>query len=562
MTADALTLRPTAPREPSLAARLVGLGSVFGKAMRDGRRAMLIFGGLAGTMMFVGGAAMAAEWDTLESRLALQQQMELLPDVLVGLLGQPVGLETLGGFLSWRFGNIMSLILGLWSVLALSSTLASEARRGTLDFVAASPVARRRIAAQKAGAHVALVAGAMLIASVLTWLATIVFAVLPGDEVSLGTALAHYALTGLLMLAGGGAAFATAPILGRGRALGVGMFVLFGGFLVNAYASGIPILEALRPLSVFSWTAEHRPLAGGWDWAPVIALAGVVVVLLSAGVMAFERRDIGITVGSGPVRLPSLPAGTGGPVRRQLADRLGGSLAWGLGIGLYAFIVASSADAFAEAVGTTPQLREMVDALFPGIDVGEPVGVVQLVFFVFGALILSLAAAGMIGDWAGDEGDGRLDIVLAAPVSRFHWAIGSGVGVLLAIALVSGLIGLSIAVGVLAQGGDAGSVAGATVVLALFGTAVGGVGLLVGGLVGTRFAGLAAGAVAVTWFLLDLLGALLNLPEWVVSLSLNGQLGQPLLGEYDPAGIAASALLTVGGLMIGAWGWTRRDVRS
>ncbi|HEX6129834.1 MAG TPA: hypothetical protein VF071_12510, partial [Candidatus Limnocylindria bacterium] len=248
MTAEAVALR-SVPQRPSLTARLLGLGSVFGKAMRDGRRAMLIFGSLAGWMMFVGGAAMAAEWNTLESRLALQQQMDLLPDVLVGLLGQPLGLETLGGFLSWRFGNIMALILGLWSVLALSSTLATEARRGTLDFVAASPVARRHIAAQKAGAHVALVAGAMLMASVLTWLATIVFAALPGDEVAFGTALAHYALTGLLMLVGGGAAFATAPILGRGRALGVGMLVLFGGFLVNAYATGIPVLEALRPLS-------------------------------------------------------------------------------------------------------------------------------------------------------------------------------------------------------------------------------------------------------------------------------------------------------------------------
>ncbi|HEX6128442.1 MAG TPA: hypothetical protein VF071_05395, partial [Candidatus Limnocylindria bacterium] len=338
--------------------------------------------------------------------------------------------------------------------------------------------------------------------------------------------------------------------------------VLFGGFLVNAYATGIPVLEALRPLSVFSWTAEHRPLAGSWDWAPVVALSGVVAVLLTAGVVVFERRDIGITAGSGPVRLPSLPAGTGGPLRRQLADRLGGALAWGLGIGLYAFIIAMSADAFADAVGTTPQFQELIDTLFPGIEISEPVGVVQLVFFVFGALILSLAAAGMIGDWAGDEGDGRLDMVLAAPISRFRWAIGSGLGVLLAIALVSGLIGASIALGVLSQGGDAGSVAGATVALALFGAAVGGVGLLVGGLFGTRFAGLVAGGLAVTWFLLDLLGPLLDLPEWVVTLSLNGHLGRPLLGEYDPAGIAASALLAVGGLVIGAWGWTRRDVRS
>ena len=172
---------------PAWRSRLFGLGSVFGKAMRDGRRAMLIVGLLAGGFMLLGGGALAAEWDTLDKRLAFAAQMRQMPAVLLGLLGEPQGLESLGGFLSWRFGNVMPVILGIWSVLALSSTLAGEARHGTLDMIAASPVPRRWIAAEKALAHVTLVALAMVIASVLTWLSTVVFATVPGDAVSIST---------------------------------------------------------------------------------------------------------------------------------------------------------------------------------------------------------------------------------------------------------------------------------------------------------------------------------------------------------------------------------------
>jgi ABC-2 type transport system permease protein len=544
----------------SLAARLLGLGSVFGKSIRDGRRTALLVAAIAGVLMWVGGAAIASEFATAASRSAVIRQMEALPVVLRGLLGEPLNIESLGGFLSWRYGNLIPVMVGIWSVLALSSTLAGEARRGTLDLVAAGPISRRRLAAEKALGHVTLVAAAMIVASLLTWVATIVFATLPGDALSLPVTLAHFALTGLLILAGGAASFAAAPLLGRGRALAVGLVVLLGGYLVESYASGAPILAALRPLSVFSWTVHHRPLADAYDWAPVGALALVVVALLTVGVLAFERRDIGITVGSGPIRLPSLPRGLGGPLARQLSDRAGAALAWGLGIGFYGFIVAVSADAMAAGLGQQPQIREMVAHIYPGLDFSQPSGWVQIAFFAFGTLMSGLAAAVMIAGWASDESERRLDVVLAAPLARITWAIKSGAGVIIATAGVAALTGASIAVGIIVEGGSLNGVLGGTAILALYSSAFAGIGLLVGGAIGTRYAAPAAGAVVIFSFLLELIGNALKLPDWMVELSLNHHVGQPMIGSYDLVGIVACATLALGGLLVGAVGWNRRDI--
>jgi hypothetical protein len=60
--------------------------------------------------------------------------------------------------------------------------------------------------------------------------------------------------------------------------------------------------------------------------------------------------------------------------------------------------------------------------------------------------------------------------------------------------------------------------------------------------------------------MLDLLVPALSLPDWVRQVALTAHLGQPMLGTWDPFGIAACAVLAIGGLLLGAWGMARRDV--
>jgi ABC-2 type transport system permease protein len=401
---------------------------------------------------------------------------------------------------------------------------------------------------------------AMLLFAIITWLAGVAFAVLPGDEIAFGSAVGQAMLYGLLMLAAGSLSFASAPFIGRTRALAFGLIALFAGYLINSYASLSPLIDALRPLSWYSWTAGHRPLAGVTDWPSMGLLAAVCAAFLTVGLIAFERRDIGDSTGLRWLRLPSLPAGIGGPFRRQLSDRTGIAIAWGVGIGLYAALIVASADAFAQSITSIPQIAELIAAVYPGIDISQPSGILQLTFFGFGSFIIGLAAASFVGAWSSDETGGRLAVVMSAPISRVRWMLSSGSAVMAAIGVMALVVGAILAATIVTQGGELAAPIGGIAVLGLASAGFAGVGFAAGGLVRASLAAPVVAFLVIGTFLLDTLGAALDLPDAVLQLSLYQHLGQPMAGIFDPVGIVAAAVLAVGGLAIGAWGLQRRDL--
>ena len=108
----------------------MGLGSVYAKTVRDSRRAAIAVGLIGGLLMLATAAPYGTEFTTPESRAVLVSQMGSLPAVFRGLLGAPINIDTLGGLISFRAGNFLPVMLGLWPVIALSGTLAGEAAKG------------------------------------------------------------------------------------------------------------------------------------------------------------------------------------------------------------------------------------------------------------------------------------------------------------------------------------------------------------------------------------------------------------------------------------------------
>ena len=451
MTTDARVLARPGPWS-----RIAGLGTIYGKTVRDSWRAALIVGGIASLFMIGTGApyGFAPEFSTIELRQAFIAGLTSLPLALRGLLGEPINIETMGGFLSWRVGNTLPVLLGLWPVIALSGTLAGEAAKGSLDLLASTPQARRTIALEKLAGHVTAVILAMLLLALTIWIVGAAFGSLPGDEIAASAALGQVTLYGVMMLFVGGVAFATAPWLGRTRALALGLIVLFASYLIYSYATLSPVIDALKPLSFFTWTAGHRPMAGVSDWPSVAALAVLTIGLFAVGVVGFVRRDLGSMANVGWLRLPSLPAGIHGPFTRQLADRTGIALAWGVGIGLYGMLIVASADAFSDMITNLPQIAALIEAIYPGLDLTQPSAVLQLTFFGFGSFIIGLAGASFLAGWASDEGRRRLEVVLSTPRSRASWAMRSGLGVIAAIGIVTVVIAVIIGIATATQGGN------------------------------------------------------------------------------------------------------------
>ena len=147
---------PAASRSIS---RLYGFGSIYGKTIRDSRLAFIIAAGLLGGLALVMGAAVGERlpdacsprsrstssiaqharrrWSTSSASPVEARHARRLHDLEVRRRSSPSG-------------------TALWSILALSGTLAGEARRGSLDFVAATPFGKRRIALEKLAAHLTM----------------------------------------------------------------------------------------------------------------------------------------------------------------------------------------------------------------------------------------------------------------------------------------------------------------------------------------------------------------------------------------------------------------------
>jgi ABC-2 type transport system permease protein len=559
MAVDVRAPLVSAPASAPWSRRIWGFGSVFGKTLRDSRFAVVAVVGVLGLMVVAGGATMANTYGTPETRRELAELSASLPPVLAGLYGNPVSVDILGGFISWHYGTYLALLGSLWSILALSSTLAGEARRGSLEFTVATPLSRTRIALEKLGGHVVAVAVAMALVGLAAWVAGAAFGTMPGDEVS-PEAAAGFAV-GLFVrtLMAGSVAFALASFVGRGIAAGLAGALLVAGYVVTSYRTVVPVFDAVAEFSWFAWTSDHLPLAGRWDWAAVMITLVAVVVLLGIGIVGFARRDLGVT---GSIRTPTVPGtllGLRGPIGRSFGEVLPMSLAWGIGVGLYALLMAAASRSFVEELQGS-SIIEVVRDMVPGIDLTTPEGFLQMLFVDFGLVLVGLAAATLVAERMGDETAGRLELQLTTPLTRARWALASGAGVWLGLAVVVACLALAVVVGVTAAGGEAVTPLVGTLALALYGLALTGIGIAVGGLFGSALAGPVVVVFAIGTFLVDILGPALDLPDWVQQLALSSHMGEPMVGSWDANGIVACLVVALGGLVLGAWGIRRRDV--
>ncbi len=552
--------RATAFPPIPLRRKLYGFGSIYGKTIRDSRLAFIIAAGLLGGMALVMGAAVSNIFPTPAARLEVDALFGSIPESMmrlfgnVDLIGAKVG--TLGGYVTFKYSAIFALGTAIWSIMALSGTLAGEARRGSLDFVAAAPFGKRRIALEKLAAHLTLLWLAMVVLALATTFSSNVFGdAALGDHISLLSSAGFALWIGCLAMFFGGLAFALSPLLGRAGSAGVAGLAMAALWITNGLNVGGPLLL----LSPFSWTFDHIPLVGVYDW-PSLALVGIVgVALLAIGIELFSRRDLGVTAGLSLPQLPAAVLGVHGPTARAFGDQLPRALSWGTGLLLIGVLYTALAGSLADTISSSGGLLDSFSLLFPDADFASVGGWMQfyaeLLFIAAG-----FAAATFVARWASDEGDGRLELVLATPLARARWVVAGGVAALLAVVVTTVLFAAGVGIGSAIGGLSSGDALLGCASLGLYAAAIVGVGFAVGGVWRTSLAAEIAALVVVVTYLLDLVAPPLNLPDWIHQLALTAHFGRPMVGEWDMVGVVASLAIAVGGILLSAWGMTRRDV--
>jgi ABC-2 type transport system permease protein len=559
MTTDAAPARVRMPAPHARPwSRIYGLGSIYAKSMRDSRLAFLIMAGLLGGVMFVVGAAIPQVFSSPSARQEVVRLATDLGSIATGLAGHPVNVGTLGGYVSWKYGPVFLIIASLWSILALSSTLAGEAQHGSLEFVAVAPFGKRRIAFEKLAAHLTVMALVLAILTVAAWLTAALFGKLPDDSISPQAAIGFALWIGLSALVFGGLALVLSPFIGRGAAAGISGAALFAGWILNGYSATVPAFRIPADLTPWAWTNNHVPLGGQYDWPSLVFTAVVAVLLLAAGMEAFVRRDLGVSTSVRTPNTPRVLRGLDGPVGRAFSERLPVALGWATGLGVFGLVMAGASRSLADEFNKSPDLARTFATIFPNFNVATAGGLLQLLISL-AYIVVGFASATLVSGWASDESSGRLEMLLSTPLARRRWAISGGLGVYGAIAVMTAIMAIAIGIGATSAGSDAITPMTGTIVLGLYAAALAGVGFAVGGF-RTSIAAEAVALLVVVMYLIDLIVPALKLPDWVHQLALTAHLGQPMVGIWDPAGVVVCVAMAAGGLVVAGLGVRSRDV--
>lgn len=195
------------------------------------------------------------------------------------------------GFLNAEMLSMMIplVLIGVATSGAAAAT-AGEEERGTADLLLSLPVSRYRVLVAKVLAtviSVIVVAGA-------TFLTIVVGAPLVDLDVSVGDVVAGMVMATLLSFVFGSLTLLIAAVTGhRAVALGAGVGMALGAFLLNAVAPMASWLEPWQKASPFQWALGHDPLVNGIDPVMALLMASVAVLFTAVAAVTFERRDIG-----------------------------------------------------------------------------------------------------------------------------------------------------------------------------------------------------------------------------------------------------------------------------
>ena len=439
------------------------------------------------------------------------------------------------GFGDPNLGVILVNEVQLWACIAVALMSIFLVNRHTrveedaerTDLVRSSVVGRHAPAAAAvgvvAGANV-VVAAACASAFVLLDYATLGSLALAGSFLLCG--LAFTAITAVTAQAAGGSR----------STLGLATAVLGISFALRAF--GDIGDNALRWLSPIGWAQGVRAYAGEqwWPVAHTTAFAGGLVAL---AFWLSTRRDLGS--GLLPQRPGNRRAGawSAGPLGLAVRLQRASVVAWCAGLFLMGLVYGSIGQDVEEMIEENPAYADFL-AQAGGADVTDS-------FFATSMSMLALLTAGFgISSTLrlrSEEGAGRAEPVLAAPVSRWRWAAShltvAGVGSVVVMACAGLGVGASFAV-VSADAGQVPRLVWAALVTVPAILVLVGVATTLFGLA-PRFA-LVAWAVLAVAVLVDLFGELLRLPAWTRRLS-------PL--EHVP-GVPAEALATVPLVVLGA----------
>jgi len=536
---------------------LIGLGL---KSHRTGIIALSLLGGITGALNAAAFIQLAGT--TPAERAAFGQEMTVLGKQLAYLLPDPVQLDTLAGYLTWRAFGFLGLIFAIWAILASSGIGRGEEEKGLTEHWLSAGVSRARWLLTR----FATFAVAATIAIVATFGATEI-AAMAYDEALPPTQLTLQAivLLGVTLASFGIGLFVAQLVLTRRTAGAIGAVIVVALYELNAAGRAGMDLGPFDDLSPFALASRSTPLLAGraFDIGATALLFAVAATLLVASLLSFERRDVGgpllrsrVGTASSSTMRPAGDPLLRVPVLAMVDQQRWWLVGWTLGLAALAYFLTSLARTIVDSMRAIPSFA----VFFERLGVSAYSDFIGVLWFGTGLFVLSALTIAQVNGWATDDAEGRLEAMLASGASRQRIVIERIAALLVIVAVViavsSTLVFFAARSFDITLPGDRTVLATVLVLPVVF--AFAGIGAAIVGW-RPRVAVVLLGAVAILSYFIQQFAALFSWPEWLRHLSLFELYGTPMTKD-DWGGIVALVAIGVAGTALALLSMRRRDV--
>jgi ABC-2 type transport system permease protein len=263
------------------------LRSIFTKSLWDLRR-VLIGWAIGITAVGVGYAAFYPVINTPE----MASVLEAYPAELLDAIGFTDVASAAGYLGSTTFGLLGPVLVIIMAAALGGSAIAGDEESGRLDLTLAHPTSRWSVLIQR---FAAIIVAMLAVCTVLVIALVAISGPAQLTEVGPGNLAAggfHLALLGTFF---GGLALAVGAATGR-RSLVFALVAIIGvvGFFGNNLGPSVEGLAWLRDVSPFHYYSGGAPLRNGVQLVDVAVLTVSSAVLVLAGGLRFDRRDIAV----------------------------------------------------------------------------------------------------------------------------------------------------------------------------------------------------------------------------------------------------------------------------
>jgi ABC-2 type transport system permease protein len=389
-------------------------------------------------LAYAGASGVKVEFPTDAEREAVMSVAIATPSLLA-LRGLPDG-ATLGAYVFFQVFCYLAVMAGLMSTFLVARHTRADEERGRLELLGAAPIRRTT----NLVATLVLGAAANAVLGVLVALGLIGGGLEPLGSWAAGAATGA---TGLAFL---GIAALAAQLAPTSRsANGIGAAAVGAAFLLRAVgdALGTPDLPALTVTSAWpSWLSpigwgQHVFASTRHDLTPLLLSLALAVAAAGIALAAQSSRDLGSSL------LPERAGRADGRIRSSLGlawrQQWPSLIGWTIGGALTGAIAGAVGGRIADAGELAQTLQELLSSFVPG-GRGQLIDLLVAAVVAIAGILAAAAGAQAIMRARGEESDGRIELVLAAPVRRVSWLLGY---VLVAVASV---VGVSLAAGLAA----------------------------------------------------------------------------------------------------------------